>query len=449
MRCSTEVSAEFSGEIRVRRIRAACAAALAAALLASCARERAPVAVEIRWSADAHGELEACGCRTRPLGGIARRATVFGAPGKAIVRLDAGDFAGGQEDYEVLALDAMLAAVRAIGYDAVNLGRAEVAFGARGVRRFAEAAPIVSANVAYADGAAVAPPFRVLERGGARIAVIGLAARSDGEGLRVADPALALARHLPALAAEADARILLADVCLADAERIARKYPEIDLILLAGTGDPSRELRRVNRTSIAVLAGHGKIVAKTSFSVGPRGRIDGSEAHALVPLGPEIDADPRVAGIVRDFKDTIRAMRLAIDVPLPRAAGARYAGARACEPCHPRAYRVWEGSKHPRALEALEETGDDGDPRCLRCHVLGLGQEDGYRRRVPTPFRGVECESCHGRGSEHAEAHREGGSAPRLIRPTAADCERCHDGVQSDPFDMAKYGPPIDHREGA
>jgi len=422
--------------------------AIVAALLCACTRERAPATIEVRWSADTRAELEACGCRSRPLGGIARRATIFGAAGEAVLRLDAGNFAAGQEDYEVLALDAMLAAYRAMGYDALNLARGETAFGARGIRLIGEAAPLISANVEYADGASVAPPFRIFERGGARIAVIGLAAQADVEGLRIGDPALALARQLPAMISKSDARILLADLDIEAADGIARKYPEIDLILLAGTGEPSRELRRVNRTSIAVLAGHGKIIAKTSFIIGPTGRVEGSESHELIPLGPEIAADPDSAGIIRRFKDTIRSMRLTIDIPLPRATEARYAGARACEPCHSHAYRVWEGSKHPKALESLKATGDDGDPRCLRCHVLALGEEDGYQRRRPTPFRGVECESCHGRASDHVEAHRAGRSAPPLVRPTAADCEGCHDGVQSDPFDMQKYWPPIDHREG-
>jgi 2',3'-cyclic-nucleotide 2'-phosphodiesterase/3'-nucleotidase len=69
----------------------------------------------------------------------------------------------------------ILAAMNRMGYDAAVPGNHEFNFGLPVLQRSLGAArfPYVAANLERADGAAVLPPFVVLERGGVRIAIVG------------------------------------------------------------------------------------------------------------------------------------------------------------------------------------------------------------------------------------------------------------------------------------
>jgi YVTN family beta-propeller protein len=109
---------------------------------------------------------------------------------------------------------------------------------------------------------------------------------------------------------------------------------------------------------------------------------------------------------------------------------------------HAEAYAIL-GTEVAREMAAAE--GVDGDPRrsetCLRCHATGGG--------VP-PTRGVQCESCHGPGSDHAARAAAGNPiashAVGLTLPTRAICEQCHTpGVHGRDFDYPSYLARVDH----
>lgn len=88
-------------------------------------------------------------------------------------------------------------------------------------------------------------------------------------------------------------------------------------------------------------------------------------------------------------------------------AEAKYIGAAKCKMCHMKGdmYKSWEESKHAKAWEALlpeEQTKEE----CVKCHVTGFGQATGYKvgDEATKNLTGVQCEACHGPGSEHAAA---------------------------------------------
>ena len=103
------------------------------------------------------------------------------------------------------------------------------------------------------------------------------------------------------------------------------------------------------------------------------------------------------------------------------SADAKYVGNKKCKSCH-RAkskgnqFGKWEESEHAKAFQTLaseqakkagKEKGID-DPQksdqCLKCHVTAFGVEKSKVHRKFDPTLGVQCESCHGPGSEHAKA---------------------------------------------
>ena len=109
---------------------------------------------------------------------------------------------------------------------------------------------------------------------------------------------------------------------------------------------------------------------------------------------------------------------------------------------HAEAYAVL-GTEAARDVAAAE--GIDIDPRrseaCLRCHITGGGL---------APTRGVQCESCHGLGSDHAARAAAGNPmashAVGLSIPTRATCERCHTpGIHDSDFEYQSYLARVDH----
>jgi len=129
---------------------------------------------------------------------------------------------------------------------------------------------------------------------------------------------------------------------------------------------------------------------------------------------------------------------------------ALYVGRAACAECHRESgatricepARVWQHSEayqallKPKAKHIALLNGVHGpildQVLCLYCHTAGV--DEGPRWMAPT-FRiedGVQCESCHGPGSLHAESHRvprSEGAVPSLVtlrKPDPGQCLTCH-----------------------
>ena len=133
----------------------------------------------------------------------------------------------------------------------------------------------------------------------------------------------------------------------------------------------------------------------------------------------------------------------------------RYIGAAACKNCHKakekgEQYQKWEESEHAKAFadlasdkakEAAAKAGvadPQKDAKCLQCHVTAFDKD---KREIKAGFKvemGVQCESCHGPGEQHAKARfaaaakgepQEHVAVPAdeiVIEPEAKVCLQCH-----------------------
>jgi YVTN family beta-propeller protein len=142
-----------------------------------------------------------------------------------------------------------------------------------------------------------------------------------------------------------------------------------------------------------------------------------------------------------------------IFLTIPALAGAAekqpvYLGVRACAECHegPAAGNQaskWLLSKHARAFAVLflpeakamaQLSGVPDDPEkapvCLGCHATAADAEPWERDPGFVLQDGVQCEKCHGPGSEYASAEvmRDPAAAMKagLRMPTRRDCLLCH-----------------------
>ncbi len=125
-----------------------------------------------------------------------------------------------------------------------------------------------------------------------------------------------------------------------------------------------------------------------------------------------------------------------------------YVGARVCGECHSGSgmgnqYSRWLHSKHaqayaslalPEAKEIAVLSGIREDPQdvftCLGCHSSGAQAEEWEKDETFRIEDGVQCESCHGPGSEYMAAEvmmdREKAMAAGLIMPGPETCDVCH-----------------------
>jgi YVTN family beta-propeller protein len=125
-----------------------------------------------------------------------------------------------------------------------------------------------------------------------------------------------------------------------------------------------------------------------------------------------------------------------------------YIGARACGACHAgqgmgNQYSLWLHSKHSQAWAALSRpesrqiaaiSGLRERPQeaaiCLGCHATAYNAEPWEKDDTFRTEDGVQCERCHGPGSEYATAavmsDRKAAMAAGLRMPTEDDCINCH-----------------------
>jgi YVTN family beta-propeller protein len=125
-----------------------------------------------------------------------------------------------------------------------------------------------------------------------------------------------------------------------------------------------------------------------------------------------------------------------------------YVGARACAACHEgpgmgNQHSRWLLSRHagayaslstPEAREMARISGIPGEPEetpiCLGCHATGAAAEEWEKDPGFRIEDGVQCEKCHGPGSEYMaeEVMRDREAAMRagLRMPARRDCEKCH-----------------------
>lgn len=141
-----------------------------------------------------------------------------------------------------------------------------------------------------------------------------------------------------------------------------------------------------------------------------------------------------------------------------------YLGVKACKMCHNKAdegqqYTVWKSMAHSRAYEALKseaalaiakERNLPDAPSvtadCVKCHVTGY---DPARKVTPRPLTlvdSVQCESCHGAGSEHMaygkflrmNKGKETDLPVGIVKPDVNTCVQCHNS-ESASWDPGRY----------
>jgi hypothetical protein len=188
-------------------------------------------------------------------------------------------------------------------------------------------------------------------------------------------------------------------------------------------------------------------VAEQRLTSGPQATPDGSYfTYELVPVRVAVARDPEIAGSLRELARTIgrENLRAAQAQPPPPADpdAPSYVGSAACGKCHPTQVEFWRHTPHAHAWQSLTSVDKQYNYDCIGCHTTGFGRTGGPNLAT-VEKRGltdVQCEVCHGPGSEHVS--QAGLDEPLTLTRRPADrfcADNCHTKEQSDTFELVPY----------
>jgi hypothetical protein len=447
---------------------------------------------------EVRGELEPCGCPTLPFGGFARRERMLDqlAMDGPILHLDAGELLlKGQFTERTAARDArrdlLMRLSKQVGVAAWSIGPTDMmALGLTGVHSLAagrlEAPPPVSATWIHGDGESLFPEARVIEHGGVRIGLIGIATPTVpgalAKDISARSPAEALAAGLSALPGGLDITAVLTNLADSALDELAAGAPEVSLWLSTQgrAHDPPRSPS--DGRLIIEITDRGRMLDLVELRIGtdPSGptllhpepqdwsnlqlmrrngqeddpsQLRAEEALATlgagrtlvvsqsIPLGSDLDGAATVHADLEKFRDRRLAQAAARAAEKPKHT-AGYASSGACVNCHSQEFARWSFSPHAKAWEALithplAEVPAVQNPECVTCHTTGFGQPGGLGELTTSNLRklkAVQCEACHGPMGGHPDLGEVKGQPI-----TVEVCTGCHDKANSPEFDFESY----------
>jgi hypothetical protein len=317
--------------------------------------------------------------------------------------------------------------------------------------------PVVSANVYdESTGELVVQPYVITERAGIRFAITGAMdpeadIRTSPDvrnlGVVVEDPKEKLAPLLEELSEEADFVVLLSQLGLDKTKLLAEELPGFDFVVVGATPQYSAMTFEVGQ-SVMIQPGYkGQRMADYRLDFGSEATYQGYSGE-MVALDDNVPSDAAMALMLKEHKIAIEEAareRLLANKPKPETRSQpKYVeeciGVEGtCRRCHQPEYDAWLTTAHAKAYATLEEGHQSTNPECLRCHTtcyLDMPLDGSVN--VKDELRNVQCESCHGKATDHARDGSYGAV-------TLETCTTCHDEENSPDFDFATYLPKVTH----
>ena len=399
--------------------------------------------------------MASCGCPKEDYGGTTRKAAFFDtlrASGWEFVLVDAGDMT----PFDTLGMQGRLKAetlakaMATQGYNGIMLGDHDLAPGPEYVRQLAGwlGQPILATNYKLPEGVST-ERSRVVTVRGHKVGLLGFLDPGLAQHAAPwvnAEPWESARAEVKSVRAQSE--LLVAMVHAPDTtslKRLARMYPDIDLVIGAHEGKACLALTKVGKTYLTGSMAKGRFLTRVEVSWKPNGGIDKMTA-AFLPVvqawGRRANVDTLLANYYREVRD----LTLTADYIAERQASLReppvaYVGSEACMSCHTAQSTQWKTTFHSHAHETLVKKEKDQDPECQACHTTGFGFKTGFVAPSVTPDRWeVGCESCHGGGAAHLKDTK----APygQIAETT---CRGCHTADNSPDFNYSTYRPKITH----
>ncbi len=348
-----------------------------------------------------------------------------------------------------------------IGYAATTIGEFDLFMGARYLKERIQGSGlnVVSANVYdESTGGLFVEPYVIVERAGVRFGITGVTdqhmdVRPHGSveslGVAFADPREKLEELVPELREKVDFVVVLSYMGVSLSRELAENVAGIDFVVVGNQRAKSSEPFEAGGAVFVQPGSKGQNIADYRLSFDEDHVYQGFEGSVAV-LDPNVPADAAMALMLKEHNhavDKIRKERAAQRAREREAQQKGLSGYReaclgvnaSCAKCHGGQYDQWKETPHAHAFESLEKSLQSTNPACIRCHTTCfVDLPQGSSEPVNDELRGVQCESCHGMGTEHA---RDGSYGAVKVET----CLACHDKERSPDFDLATYLPKVRH----
>jgi len=412
----------------------------------------------IFFTSDTRGMLRRCGCSEGQMGGLSARASYIKAhrvESRTLV-LDAGDmlFDGinperPNKEFNVLKAQTVLKAMEESGYDATAYGEYDFAYGLDFLKYVTTGTMLrpLAANVSIDSKTVLFKKGLIKKLNGITVGVVGLMDSAfpykdfnqTFRGVTVSDTKQAADREVLELHKGAvDIAIVLAHLSVTDPEGFVKGLSGVDIVIQGHSQDVLEKPEKIGDTLLVKGFDKGKHIGRLDLWLTDKGgrKAIGDYRYSVIDVDESIPPDLKVEEIIAGYRAALKERLFVTQENDPPDAG-HYIGPANCKGCHEEQYTNWSATAHARAYADLVKTGDQYDPECLPCHTTGYGYASGFSV-VNNKFPDVTCESCHGRGSLHADGTPPAASTIKKVVDEAS-CRACHDDYNSPNFEFERY----------
>ena len=410
--------------------------------------------ITILYSSNTNGIIRSCRCPGNLFGSLPQWAKVINdirKKGRPVLLVDPGGLFPPKDDK--LKAEYVLRCYAVMDYDAIGIGQTEFACGAPYLGEMMEESelPFTSANiVAGKGGPHIAPPKRILDVSGIKVAVISIVApKTFGslkggcpDGIALLDPREQLKKHIAEVQEQVDLIVVLSHQGLAEDKATAMWVGGIDVIVGGHSGDVLRDPVKVGRTLIVQAGKNAEYIGALDLTLDQEGGIVRYK-NEITPLTAQIPNDREVAEIAEDYRAAKFTAMGRMPLQAPPADVPQFVPSAGCKKCHEKQFAAWSGTTHARAFETLQKHKRQNDPECYYCHTTGYGIKTGFRSVAETPeLASVQCQGCHLVAVTHGD-NKEFVIVPKPI--SGATCLICHTTFNSPKFDYEQYLAKVKH----
>lgn len=225
-----------------------------------------------------HGEIDPCGWKKKPLGGLARKATILeqlNNEGINPLVLDAGDLLfkknvldpGVTLDVSKVNAEIIIDSFIEMGCDAFSPGSKDFAGGLDFILSQYKRStfPFLSCNIANKTGELIFEPYVIIEKNNINIGIVGLTSVFDNNEIEILDPIASLKNILKEVSNKSDIVILLFNATQQDLTKLYNNNFEIDMIL--SSRGRTRSSDGGSRIPTYIAGDRGKLLYKFDLNI--------------------------------------------------------------------------------------------------------------------------------------------------------------------------------------
>lgn len=245
-----------------------------------------------------------------------------------LLLVDTGNFVRGKGSSNILRAQYLAKAMSRMGYDAVNLGREEIALGIDELLRLRdlERLPLVSSNVLWRqhERPLVLPyliervggsTFLGFRRGGVKVALVGLTLSGESDPMRrmvppdlKVEPAMeSLQTTLEKLNGHCDVVVVLSDLDLETAKQVAWRVEGIDLFFI-GAGARSKFFDEIEGTIFVYPAKNGEELGDVELLLDEQQEVETFSVE-WTSLDTSYADDPEMTQLIESYKEDRQALQ--------------------------------------------------------------------------------------------------------------------------------------------